>query len=274
MILEPLHRDDIAYFLELATGENWVAETWELEFLLSSFGQGCFAARTDAGETTGFVTSLRHDRSAWIGNLIVSPAHRGKGIGEALFKTALEGLQNGGIDTVWLTASKAGMPLYQKFGFTRIDTIIRWSGSGRKRRDSQETDEPLDTPDGELADLDGEAWGDLRENLLSATAGRGTVIWLKSGFAVIQPGRDAWQLGPFSAPGYSSADAVLKSALLAIPNGAPVCLDMPAANRSACLLYARNRMRICGSNELMYAGVAPQYRPELIYGLATMGSCG
>ena len=124
------------------------------------------------------------------------------------------------------------------------------------------------------ADLDGEAWGDLRENLLSATAGRGTVIWLKSGFAVIQPGRDAWQLGPFSAPGYSSADAVLKSALLAIPNGAPVCLDMPAANRSACLLYARNRMRICGSNELMYAGVAPQYRPELIYGLATMGSCG
>jgi GNAT superfamily N-acetyltransferase len=274
MRIEPLHQDDITFFLKLAAEENWVAEAWELEFLLSSFGQGCYAARTDAGETTGVVTSLRHDRSAWIGNLIVSPAQRGKGIGEALFKTALEGLQNSGVDTVWLTASNAGMPLYQKFGFTRIDTIIRWSGSGRKRRDSQETEKLTDTLDGELADLDGKAWGDLRENLLSVTAERGTVIRQKSGFAVVQPGRDAWQLGPFSAPGYSSADALLKSALLAIPNGAPVCLDMPAANRTACLLYARNRMRICGSNELMYAGGVPQYRPELIYGLATMGSCG
>jgi hypothetical protein len=33
-------------------------------------------------------------------------------------------------------------------------------------------------------------------------------------------------------------------------------------------------MRVTGSTELMYAGVKPDYRPEMLYGLATMGSCG
>ena len=53
-----------------------------------------------------------------------------------------------------------------------------------------------------------------------------------------------------------------------------VCLDAPASNRTGLLLFNRNRMRISGSNELMYAGVKPAYLPEYIYGLATMGSCG
>ena len=81
-------------------------------------------------------------------------------------------------------------------------------------------------------------------------------------------------MGPFSAPGYSTADALLKAALNTIPFGTRVWLDAPASNRTALLLFNRNRMRISASNELMYAGVKPAYQPEYIYGLATMGSCG
>ena len=272
MIIDPFHRADIEPFLKLAATENWVAEPWEIDFLLAEFSQGCFAARMESGEAVGFVTSLRHQRSGWIGNLIVASAYRGRGVGETLFRKVLDTLLDSGVETVWLTASKAGMPLYQKHGFTRIDTIVRWSGCGRLRLAGHETVGNGDYI--ELNDIDSRGWGDRRSALMAATAGRGRLLRQDSGFVVVQPSGNARQLGPFSAPGYSTADALLKTALNTIPFGSTVCLDAPASNRTALLLFNRNRMRISGSNELMYYGVRPGYQAEYIYGLATMGSCG
>ena len=274
MIIEPFCSGDIAPFLELAGSERWVAEPWEFEFLLTEFPEGCFAARTEEGATVGFVTSLRHLRSGWIGNLIVSPESRGKGIGEALFRAAQDALLHSGIETVWLTASKEGQHLYQKCGFTRVDTVIRWSGSGRQRCSSHEAEPACNTVDPLLGDIDSRVWGDQRTALLAVTGGRGNVLRQESGFLVVQAAGSDIQLGPFSAPGYRTAEALLKRALNTIPSGTKVCLDAPASNRTALQLFNRNRMRISGSNELMYAGVKPTYRPELLYGLATMGSCG
>jgi ribosomal protein S18 acetylase RimI-like enzyme len=274
MTIEPFCTDDIALFLELAAAEGWVAEPWEFEFLLAASPRGCFAARTESGETAGFVTSLRHLRSGWIGNLIVAPGYRGKGIGAALFRKVLETLLYSGVETAWLTASKSGMPLYQKSGFTRIDTVIRWSGSGRLLTAGHEAEAASDDATPLQDDLDSRGWGDRRAALVAVTAGRGRVLQQESGFVVVQPCGAARQLGPFSAPGYSTADALLKAALDTIPLGTKVCLDAPASNRTALLLFNRYRMRISGSSELMYAGLKPAYLPEYIYGLATMGSCG
>jgi ribosomal protein S18 acetylase RimI-like enzyme len=274
MTVEPFRIEDIAAFLALAAAEKWVAEPWEFEFLLTEFPQGCFVARGDNGETKGFVTSLRHERSGWIGNLIVNPAYRGKGIGELLFKKVLDTLLDNGVETVWLTASKSGMPLYRKFGFTGIDTIVRWNGRGRQRFSGQETLATDDNVDSFLNGIDCRAWGDQRTALIAVTASRGTVLQQEAGFVVVQQCGNSRQLGPFSAPGYSTADTLLKAALNTIPADITVCLDAPASNRTALKLFNRNRMRISGSNELMYAGVKPVYQPELIYGLATMGSCG
>ncbi len=274
MTIDPFRMADIQLFLVLAAAENWVAEPWEFEFLLSEFPQGCFAARGEKGETVGFITSLRHDRSAWIGNLIVAADCRGKGIGQALFRTTFEALVESGVETVWLTASKAGMPLYQKYGFRRIDTIIRWVGSGRQNLVVSDTEATCRDVELLLSDMDCQGWGDRRADLLKATAARGKILQHESAFAVLQPCGDARQIGPFSAQNYSSADALLKKALQSVPSGTKICLDAPASNRSALRLFNRRRMRISGSNELMYAGVKPDYRPEQIFGLATMGSCG
>lgn len=274
MTIEPFRKEDIAHFLDLAAAEEWAAEPWEFEFLLSEFSQGCFAARGEHGKTVGFVTSLRHQLSGWIGNLIVRPEDRGKGVGEALFRKVLETLLDSGVETVWLTASKSGMPLYQKYGFTRIDTIVRWSGSGRQRLAGHEVIPACDDADPLLDDIDSRGWGDRRAALVAVTAARGKTLQQESGFVVVQTCGEARQLGPFSAPGYSTADALLKAALNTIPSGTKVCLDAPASNRTSLLLFNRNRLRISGSNELMYAGVKPAYQPEYIYGLATMGSCG
>jgi GNAT superfamily N-acetyltransferase len=274
MTLESFRIEDIASFLALAEAEKWVAESWEFEFLLSEFPQGCFVARGDNGETTGFVTSLRHENSGWIGNLIVSPAYRRCGIGEKLFTGALEALQEHSAETIWLTASKAGAPLYEKQGFSSVDTVVRWVGTG-----SQRPVEPLGTTgQGSLAstslNLDILAWGDRRASLLDVTTRRGTLFQHDSGLLIRQPCGNAVQFGPFSAEDGGSAERLFDEASGNVSFGMKFLVDAPASNREALRLFNRKKMRIAGSTQLMYAGKKPAYRPELIYGLATMGSCG
>lgn len=274
MRIEKFNRDDIAPFLKLAETENWVAESWEFDFLLAKYSQGCFTARDDDGVAAGFVTSLRHQRSGWIGNLIVSPEKRGQKIGERLFAAALEALHADGTETIWLTASKAGQALYEKYGFSSIDTIIRWVGSGRRQLLAKDASDSVIRYTSSVSGIDCQAWGDRRDSLLEETSGRGHLMLENSGFVVIQPGVEAQQLGPFAALDAGCAELLFDNAVKAVDMGTKVMLDAPASNKSALRMFNRRKMGISGSNSLMYAGRKPDYRSELIYGLATMGSCG
>lgn len=274
MTIEQFGTDDIATFLTLAEKESWVTERWEFTFLLSVFPQGCFAARSENGETIGFITSLCHDRSGWIGNLIVSESHRGRGIGKTLFSCALAALQAAGIGTFWLTASKSGAQLYAKHGFREIDRIIRWVGEGRQRHASSDFCTDRSVLGSSAIDIDFCAWGDWRGGLLAATTGRGRLFHEESGFITLQPCGDSVQFGPFSAVASDGAERLFEAASRHVARGTKVFVDAPASNRAALRMFNRKRMKIAGSNLLMYAGKKPAYRPELIYGLATMGSCG
>jgi ribosomal protein S18 acetylase RimI-like enzyme len=272
--IEPFCSDDITHFLVLAAVENWVADTWEFDFLLSAFPLGCFVARLENGEAAGYVTSLCHERSGWIGNLIVAEELRGRGIGEKLFAAAHAALRTAGVATFWLTASSSGAPLYEKYGFTAIDTIIRQVGIGRQWRvtDEYAADGSFLTPT--ETNIDYLAWGDRRDILLAATVGRGRVLRNSSGFLVLQPGGDSVQFGPFSALHSAGAERLFRAAWQEVALSTQVVVDTPVSNRAAQRLFKRNGMKITGSNLLMCAGKNPAYRPELIYGLATMGSCG
>lgn len=274
MNIEPFQSNDIPAFLELAATEQWVAEPWEFTFLLSSFPAGCLCVRDESGAGIGFVTSLLHERSGWIGNLIVSENYRGKGIGETLFLRALHALREAGAENIWLTASKTGKSIYEKHGFVAIDAIVRWTGLGRQRRAEREKEADSAVTTSSVSCIDCKAWGDRRDALLAATVGRGKLLLKESGFLVIQPCGDAMQFGPFSAQDSNTAEHLIEAAFGMVPNGTKIYLDAPASNRSALRLFNRRRMRISGTNELMYAGKRPDYHPEYLFGLATMGSCG
>jgi ribosomal protein S18 acetylase RimI-like enzyme len=269
MTIAPFLREDLDHFMSMAQAERWIVDAWEFDFLLGTFPQGCFCARDKADRVTGFVTSLRHDRSGWIGNLIVSPGSRGSGIGKRLFLKAREVLYEAGVQTIWLTASKAGRPLYEKHGFSCIDSIIRWIGLGNGSHSSG-VDSGA-TPD---LSIDRLGWDDNRERLLSATAARGRVQACNDGFTVIQPCNKSVQIGPFAALHTGSAGMLLANALASIPPAVEIYIDAPARNEEGTALLQQLGFRKQGANELMYAGRRPAYRPECIYGLASMGSMG
>ncbi len=274
MIVEPFQQGDVAGFLELAAREGWIAEAWEFDFLLSAFPAGCFTARDREGTPCGYVTSLRHERSGWIGNLIVDEQSRGRGVGAALFNRALGALRSAGVSTCWLTASPSGKSLYEKQGFVTIDTIIRWCGTGRQRHVAPRP--TRDNPEATLphGGIDLMAWGDRRNRLLQEVVGRGVLLREDDGFLVVQPGAAACQFGPFAALDYGSASRLFDTALSTVPRGGRFCMDVPHSNRAAARMLQRRGALVAGSAELMYAGARPAYRGEYLYGLATMGSCG
>lgn len=182
-MLSPFLTSDIDPFLTMASTEGWLCGKWEMEFLLQTFPQGCLVKRSGS-ETLGYITSLRHDKSGWIGNLLVAPQARRGGIGTELMQGAIHALLDAGVETVWLTASAKGVELYRRLGFTAIDSINRWVGEGSGGTGWS----PFSPWDPEMVrHVDCAGWGDRREALLHVTSGRGHVICDNYSFVCIQP---------------------------------------------------------------------------------------
>lgn len=270
MVITPFHSNDIGRFLDLALAEQWVSGEWELEFLLSTFPGGCFCMRDTNGTAAGFVTSLKHYRSGWIGNLIVSPELRGRGRGEDLFGSALEALRSAGSETVWLTASEMGRPLYEKHGFRTMDRIVRWVGQARGGLPDSERVAPAPFD----VELDRLCWGDRRDRLLERVTGHGLTMAEQGASAVLQPAGTAVQLGPWVAPSSDHAGRLLSLALSHMPAGTKIICDTPLSNGMCQRLLQRSGFFRQGETRLMYAGTKPSYRSACLYGLATLGSSG
>ncbi len=270
MMIGPFQRHETAQFLALAAAEQWVTGQGELDFLLSSFPAGCFCVRDETGNGAGFVTSLKHDRSGWIGNLIVRPDLRGKGIGEELLLRGVEALQAAGAETIWLTASEMGRPLYEKHGFATIDRIIRWTGEAHglpnavEKRGIAAFDHSLDAL----------CWGDRRDRLLEWVTGRGLAIAEPGASAILQPAGAAIQLGPWAAADCNRAGRLFALALTLASAGTKITCDTPLSNGTCQELLQKWGFSRRGETRLMCCGAEPAYRPEYLYALATLGSSG
>lgn len=258
--------DDIHPFLDMAKGEGWISTRRELAFLLERSPNGCLVCHEE-NQALGFVTAVRHERSGWIGNLLVSTGARGRGIGSSLFRRAMEVLSQEGAETVWLTASKAGLPIYERNGFRSCDTIRRWERNGNDK--PQSTAMVTVLPDWQEIDYLG--WGDARDNLLAYAAASGTTFSEEQGFLMMQGLGSCSQIGPFGALTSNAAEGLLEQAL---ESGERMLLDVPSSNRAASKLLTSRGFTVISETDLMYAGQPPAYHPECIYGLASMGSIG
>lgn len=258
--------EDIHPFLDLAKDEGWISHRRELAFLLERSPDGCLVCHEE-GKPVGFVTAVRHGRSGWIGNLLVGAVNRGRGIGSALFKQAMEVLQRHGVTTTWLTASTAGRPIYERNGFSCCDRIRRWELEGTVG-DQSDTKAEVRS---DWQEIDYLGWGDARNDLLAYAADGGDSIGAEEGFLMLQRLGNGHQIGPFGALNNTIAEQLLEQALAKTGR---VLLDVPAANRNAGRLLTPRGFEVIGEVDLMYAGQPPAYHPEHIFGLASMGSMG
>ena len=102
----------------------------ELAASVTSRSPALFVAR-DRGRIVGSLTlalfRIPTGLRAWIEDVVVDDAARGKGVGEALSRAAIEHAQKAGAKTVDLTSRpsrEAANRLYQRIGFKRRETNV------------------------------------------------------------------------------------------------------------------------------------------------------
>ena len=103
----------------------------ELREIVHSRATVLFMARDDDGRYIGTLTLalflIPTARRAWIEDVIVDESARGKGVGEALNRAALDRAKQEGAKTVDLTSRpsrEAANRLYQRIGFKARDTNV------------------------------------------------------------------------------------------------------------------------------------------------------
>jgi len=263
----PFLEQDIDPFLALAGREGWLCGRREFEFLLRRLPQGCFVWR-EGDHALGYLTSIKHGRSGWIGNLLVCPEARRHGVGRGLMERAVSVLLKSGVETIWLTASEAGAGLYQKLGFVPIDSVRRWTGKGALNPALKPAHLDIES----VRAIDRVGWGDPREALLQETCSQGRLQVSSGGFISCQQWSGGIQIGPWGCLIATQAAGLLDQVLTT--GDEDIFLDVPAGNFGATELLSERGFTIKGSSTLMYLGDRPLYQPGNIYALASMGSMG
>jgi GNAT superfamily N-acetyltransferase len=259
-----------AIFAGWARAEGWRVPAVELTLYRQELAASAFVLRGAVGEPCGFVTVCRHQRSAWIGNLLVDPQRRGAGVGRRLFGLALTSLVDSGSSSQWLTASAQGRPLYAQHGFREAGRVERWVWSGVGGGS------PVSTGNlPELLKADAAAWGDARGELLGLLSRRGRIFSSGSSTALLQPGEELQVLGPWLSADLCprSNRLILGMVLEGLSGPRELATDLIGGSPVRALLQAAG-FRQTGETVLMVRGAPGPVRFGEIVALATLGSMG
>lgn len=258
-------------FLRLAALEGWRVPESELRLLEGELAGSAFVLRS-RGEFCGFVTAVAHGHSGWVGNLLVPGECRGRGYGSLLFEHALRVLERKGVASIWLTASEAGRPIYEKRGFQSLNRVRRW----RYRAEDREIASPGSViPTAELIRADSLVWGEFRSSLLEPLAESGWVFSVDGNWGVLQPGERFQVLGPWVSPQRCPRGnrRLLAAMLDRIPAGMEVVTDVLETAGMGSLLIAAG-FEPQGSCDLMARGEVDRVHLGALVSLASLGSIG
>jgi GNAT superfamily N-acetyltransferase len=269
MILRTARRDELDWALHLAADEGWNPGLDDADAFWAADPQGFFVAEV-AGRAVAFISVVNHsDDHAFLGLYLCEAAHRGKGIGLALWTHAL---RHAGGRSVTLDGVAAQQANYAKSGFVHIGATQRWEGEVAALRHpairlAGAEDLPL------LQALDTAANGHHRAAFLRAwtqpTPTRQTLVLAdRSGFATARRCRTGVKVGPVVAPDAATAFQLVQAAASHLPGG-PITLDLPEANRTLAGLLTKAGFQPGFTTARMVKGLPPEPTAAL-QAIATM----
>jgi ribosomal protein S18 acetylase RimI-like enzyme len=125
---------DLDFAAACTAAEGWLSEGRdEFEAFHAHDPGGCLRA-TLAGAPAGICIATAYGASGFIGELIVLPAQRGRGIGGALMAAAIDHLEHRGVRSIFLDGVSAAVPLYERHGFRRQCRSLRFSATAAALR--------------------------------------------------------------------------------------------------------------------------------------------
>jgi GNAT superfamily N-acetyltransferase len=255
--VRPLTAADVPLGMRLKEQAGWNQTEADWARLLYLQPDGCFVAEWD-GIPVGTTATCGFGRVAWVAMVLVEASARGRGVGTALMRHALDFLDGRQVPSVRLDATPLGRPLYEKLGFVPEYDLARYAGVLPPAGAAVDGVEPVAA--GDLRDviaLDARTLVVNRTRLLARLYAEapgsfrlvrdGGVV---TGYLASRPGANAVQVGPcLAAPGAGPklfADVGHRHA------GARVFIDIPTGNRPAAefaerlgLAVQRRLLRMC-----------------------------
>lgn len=239
--------EDIPFGLHLCRQAGWNQTAHDWQRFLELEPAGCFVAQWD-GRAAGTATVCIFGSIAWIAMVLVEESLRGRGIGTALVKYALEWLDEKGVSTVRLDATPLGQPIYTRLGFVAEYAVGRWEGVVPPCRCRRRV-RPIAGPEAlTVIELDRLVTGTPRRRLVEHLLHRQSTdkyTWGKpaSGYVIVRPGAHAWHIGPLIAKRAEAAVALAEAAL-ARHVGHRVFIDIPLDHSAACAWAAKAGLRL------------------------------
>ncbi len=173
--------NDIPFAIRLTNLEHWGIERNDLERIIRLSPEGSFVAYLGT-KRVGMLTTTRFGRKiAWIGNVVVKRAVRGRHIGQKLVEHALDYLRSVGVRHVAVYCFLENVRFYERLGFVidvkfvRLHRNRRAKMAGGLKNERQRDDE---SSSGHLFNLDRRAFGADRSPLFDMVLreGHGRVL--------------------------------------------------------------------------------------------------
>ncbi|MBY5987751.1 GNAT family N-acetyltransferase [Roseovarius atlanticus] len=220
--IRPLGPEHVDGALALSRQVGWPhrKEDWDLALAVS---EGVVA--TEGDRVTGTACCSRFGSVALINMIIVDEAMRGRGLGRRLMEAAMA---LGAGDEMRLVATREGLPLYEKLGFTATHQILQHQGIARAAAPQLVVRDGSLSDIGRLAELDRGACGLERQALLERIAAQGQVLLAEDGFALLREFGRGHVVGPVVAKDAAVARALIAEAA-SRTEGRFLRIDLPEA---------------------------------------------
>jgi predicted N-acetyltransferase YhbS len=255
---------DLALGMHLSRQAGWNQTEADWRRFLERQPDGSFVAEWE-GAPAGTTMATIFGPVAWLALVLVEESLRGRGIGTALVRHALEFLDRRAVPTVRLDATPLGQPVYERLGFVEQFRLARYEGAPAPAAvvAGIETVGPEQWP--ALADLDETVTGADRRRALFRLFGeqaehvrcvcRGKRL---TGFVTSRPGSRALYLGP--CIGDAEAGPLLLADACQRYVGRHLVVDVPEPNTAATRLAEARGLTIQRHLMRMCRGIAVQER--------------
>lgn len=282
--LRPFAESDIDFAVRQTTREGWDTTAEFFQTCLALDPDGSIIAEIE-GQSVGMTTTTHHRRTGWIGNVIVEPAHRSRGVGRTLVLAAIDRLENRGVSSIRLEADPPGIKLYRSLGFVdeyeslRLQRPADRVHSARHKSKTNPAVRAITSDDlDRLVEHDTACFGDCRERLIRAMWKESlTTVFAQGGggdvgYAMVLASRTGVRIGPWIAAGAGMASVMLDH-MLSNPatSGHQVALGVPATCTDAIALLDRAGFARTASSFRMIRGDASdalRERSNTVYAIA------
>jgi GNAT superfamily N-acetyltransferase len=252
---------------------GWGNTADDVRRMLSYEPGGCFVA-TVGGVGVGIVASTSYGCVGFVGNLIVRPDQRGRGIGASLMRAAMTHLLDAGARSVRLDSVPRAVPLYRRLGFREEYPSLRFTGAGgRLPWEGVERMTPTDLPG--VLELDrrffGAHRGRILERVLRDFPGLCFVAREESivGYIMAKAGEGVYRIGPWICePRRPEVAESLLHRLMSEVDGQRLWAGVPGVNEaSAEMLKGNGFDGLPSSLRMCYGECVPMGDPRGIFGV-------